>query len=90
MIQTSYSFFPNSSAVSIFCFKLRRTSVRVVPDLAGNASLHRLDIMTLILEDAAIVYATLNTFITSSPKWLMTLTAMRPCAGRAKGREVSE
>ena len=31
-----------------------------------------------------------NTFITSSPKWLMTFTAMRPLAGRANGREVSE
>ena len=28
---------------------------------------------------------TLNTFIASSPRWLMTLTAMRPEAGRGKG-----
>ncbi len=28
-------------------------------------------------------------FITSSPRWLMTLTAMRPEPGRSKGREVS-
>ena len=33
---------------------------------------------------------TLNTFITSSPKWLMTFTAMRPLSGRSNGREVSE
>ena len=32
---------------------------------------------------------TRNTFITSSPRWLMTLTAMRPEAGLRKGREVS-
>ena len=32
---------------------------------------------------------TLNTFITSSPKWLMTLTAIRPFGGLSKGREVS-
>ena len=32
---------------------------------------------------------TLNTFITSSPKWLMTLTAIRPLLGRSKGRETS-
>ena len=32
---------------------------------------------------------TRNTFIASSPRWLMTLTAMRPEAGRGKGREMS-
>ena len=32
---------------------------------------------------------TLIIFITSSPKWLMTLTAMRPDAGLPKGRKVS-
>ena len=32
---------------------------------------------------------TLKTFITSSPKWLMTLTAMRPDLGLSKGLEVS-
>ena len=30
-----------------------------------------------------------KTFMTSSPRWLMTLTAMRPEAGLGKGREVS-
>jgi hypothetical protein len=35
------------------------------------------------------IHYTLNTFITSSPRWLITLTAMRPDAGFAKGREVS-
>src|SRR5690606_38855161 len=35
-------------------------------------------------------HSTLNTFITSSPRWLMTLTAMRPVSGTWKGREVSE
>jgi hypothetical protein len=30
---------------------------------------------------------TANTFMTSSPRWLMTLTAMRPDLGRGKGRE---
>ena len=34
-------------------------------------------------------HATLNTFITSSPRWLMTFTAMRPDLGLSKGREVS-
>lgn len=29
-------------------------------------------------------------FITSSPKWLITFTAIRPDLGLAKGREVSE
>lgn len=30
-----------------------------------------------------------NTFITSSPKWLITLTAILPVPGRGKGRETS-
>ncbi len=30
-----------------------------------------------------------NTFITSSPRWLITLTAMRPERGRGNGRDVS-
>ena len=34
-------------------------------------------------------HPTPNTFITSSPRWLMTLTAMRPEVGLSKGREVS-
>ena len=32
---------------------------------------------------------TWNTFITSSPRWLMTFTAMRPDFGLSNGREVS-
>jgi len=32
---------------------------------------------------------TVKTFITSSPKWLMTFTAIRPVAGRRNGRETS-
>ena len=32
---------------------------------------------------------TLNTFITSSPRWLMILTAMRPVEGTGNGREMS-
>ena len=32
---------------------------------------------------------TRNTFITSSPRWLMTFTAMRPDFGLAKAREMS-
>jgi len=31
---------------------------------------------------------TRNTFMTSSPRWLMTFTAMRPDCGFAKGREM--
>jgi hypothetical protein len=31
-----------------------------------------------------------NTFSTSSPKWLITLTAIRPVVGRGNGRETSE
>ena len=34
-------------------------------------------------------HSTLNTFSTSSPRWLMTLTAMRPDPGLGKGRDVS-
>ena len=34
-------------------------------------------------------YPTRNTFITSSPRWLITFTAMRPDSGLGKGREVS-
>src|SRR6185437_219585 len=30
---------------------------------------------------------TLNTFITSSPKWLITFTAILPVEGRANGRD---
>ena len=42
-------------------------------------------------EDRAvrITRHTRNTFIASSPKWLMTLTAMRPEAGLGKAREMS-
>ena len=32
---------------------------------------------------------TRNTFIASSPRWLMTLTAMRPEGGAGNGRDVS-
>ena len=32
---------------------------------------------------------TRNTFMTSSPRWLMTLTAIRPDVGRSNGRERS-
>ena len=45
------------------------------------------------LAESAGVYKfhdpTRNTFITSSPRWLITLTAMRPVSGLGKGREVS-
>ena len=34
-------------------------------------------------------YPTRKTFITSSPRWLMILTAMRPVDGLSKGREMS-
>ncbi len=34
------------------------------------------------------LHHTLNTFITSSPRWLITFTAMRPDFGPEKGREV--
>ena len=36
-----------------------------------------------------VTHPTRNTFITSSPRWLITLTAMRPVSGLGKGREVS-
>ena len=39
--------------------------------------------------DPELRQATRNTFITSSPRWLMTFTAMRPDSGLSKGREVS-
>lgn len=35
------------------------------------------------------VACTRNTFITSSPRWLITFTAILPVAGLAKGRDVS-
>src|SRR5437667_1071329 len=34
-------------------------------------------------------HVSLNTFITSSPRWLMTFTAMRPDLGLSKARDVS-
>jgi hypothetical protein len=37
----------------------------------------------------AELHQTRKTFITSSPRWLMTLTAMRPDFGLSKGRDVS-
>lgn len=37
-----------------------------------------------------LAHQTPNTFITSSPRWLITLTAIRPVFGRGNGREVSE
>jgi len=39
--------------------------------------------------DTASCPHTSKTCITSSPKWLMTFTAMRPWSGGSKGREVS-
>ena len=39
--------------------------------------------------DPELHQSTRNTFITSSPRWLMTFTAMRPDSGLSKGREVS-
>ena len=36
-----------------------------------------------------IVYPTRYIFITSSPKWLITFTAMRPVEGLANGTDVS-
>ena len=33
--------------------------------------------------------ATLKTFITSSPRWLITFTAMRPVLGLSEGRDRS-
>ena len=47
--------------------------------------------MVAALVDIAKLHGlpTLNTFITSSPRWLITLTAMRPDLGLSKGREVS-
>ena len=43
-----------------------------------------------LVEAEAEFAHTRNTFITSSPKWLITFTAIRPVLGRANGREVSE
>jgi hypothetical protein len=45
----------------------------LTPDPAGRSTHH----------------PTRNTFITSSPRWLMTFTAIRPDFGLSKGREVS-
>src|SRR5438552_3717889 len=39
--------------------------------------------------DEELHQATRNTFITSSPRWLMTFTAMRPVSGLSNGRETS-
>ena len=39
--------------------------------------------------DCSLHNHTRKTFITSSPRWLITLTAMRPPFGFSKGREVS-
>ncbi len=41
------------------------------------------------IRDAEFHHRTGNTFMTSSPRWLMTLTAMRPDLGLGNGREVS-
>src|SRR5260370_14401171 len=41
------------------------------------------------VRDAELHHFTLKTFITSSPRWLMTLTAIRPDLGFSKAREVS-
>ena len=34
-------------------------------------------------------YSIRNTFMTSSPRWLITLTAMRPVFGTGNGRETA-
>ena len=39
--------------------------------------------------DSELHHSTLNTFMTSSPRWLITLTAIRPPSGLSKGRDVS-
>ena len=40
-------------------------------------------------EQARSHHSTRNTFITSSPRWLITFTAMRPDFGLSNGRDVS-
>ena len=40
------------------------------------------------VRDAELHQSTRNTFITSSPRWLMTFTAMRPDSGLSNGREM--
>ncbi len=37
----------------------------------------------------SLMFHTLKTFMTSSPRWLMTLTAIRPDLGLSKGLDVS-
>ena len=39
--------------------------------------------------NSSYVSYTRNTFITSSPRWLITFTAIRPLLGLSNGREVS-
>ena len=39
--------------------------------------------------DVRVCHGTLNTFITASPRWLITFTAIRPLVGLSKGRDVS-
>ena len=41
------------------------------------------------VRDPELHQSTRNTFITSSPRWLMTFTAMRPDSGLSNGREMA-
>src|SRR5881396_589162 len=57
-----------------------------IPVTAFSSAIHNLRWRPLRHE---FHQSTLNTFITSSPRWLMTFTAMQPDVGLSKGREVS-
>ena len=57
-----------------------------IPVTAFSSAIHNLRWRPLRHE---FHQSTRNTFITSSPRWLMTFTAMRPDFGLGNGREVS-
>ena len=58
----------------------------VVADVA-QFNLNKLDNFSPVV---FVHHSTANTFITSSPRWLITFTAIRPDFGFANGRDTSE
>ena len=60
-----------------------------LPELSVAEVRHAPILIETMLRANPKFYPTRKIFITSSPRWLITLTAMRPDSGRGKGLEVA-
>src|SRR6266850_1954493 len=82
------------AAVTALSTAIHKSGGLKVADQLPEFSWHRLLFYTTSNASSAAAatrldQSTRNTFITSSPRWLMTFTAMRPDFGLGNGREVS-